>query len=235
MLRTFLTSLLTFCLKSFTSCCHCLLLPLRLVTKMLHALLRREPSALPGIAVGHQAPVKLNRRARIVARLRPAANNAWNKEVNEARAPNGDANEVIANGVLHQLLLANDNLHARPPAAREAHLNEPPAQQQESAIVSMEDAIKTSCIEVVLTIFPDICADHLKRIAEERAYDPESVISFVVDEIEQGRPYTKRPKANVTAKRKREDSEEPEPDVASKYENPDRDGDWDSTIYGRLW
>jgi E3 ubiquitin-protein ligase RNF216 len=97
----------------------------------------------------------------------------------------------------------------------------------------MEEAMRLSCIDAVLGVFPDICPDHLERLAAEKGNDPEQVISHVVDEIEQRRPYPKRPKP--TAKRKREDSEEPLPDLASKYENPERGEMFDSTAYSKLW
>jgi hypothetical protein len=178
------------------------------------------PAAGHAMAVDGALQVQPNRRSRIVATLRPVRANKHQEQ--QLFAPDGN-NKALSALQLRQILAP---ARARAPAPAVL-----PEQAMEPAM-SMEEKIKVSCKDVVLAIFPDICPAYLERVAEERAYDAEQVTAFVADEIELQRPYPKRPKS--TAKRKRDDSEEPEPDPASKFENPARHDGWDPVFYARL-
>ncbi|KPM45333.1 hypothetical protein AK830_g1135 [Neonectria ditissima] len=69
--------------------------------------------------------------------------------------------------------------------------------------------IQDGCVQVVTTLFPDICLDYLDTIAKPLSYNTDAVMNHIIDLIENGDSYTKRPRV-IILKRKREDDEEDE-------------------------
>ncbi|EFX06015.1 ring finger protein [Grosmannia clavigera kw1407] len=67
---------------------------------------------------------------------------------------------------------------------------------------TLEDEIRSASTSTVLTLFPDICPDYLKEKSEELAYDHESIVGHILDQVEKGFPYPKR----AGLKRKRQSS-----------------------------
>ncbi|KAF4981330.1 hypothetical protein FZEAL_2863 [Fusarium zealandicum] len=77
-----------------------------------------------------------------------------------------------------------------------------------------------ACIQAVTALFPDICLDYLKSIAQPRLFISDDVINHIIDLEESGRSYTKKPK-EASRKRKRDDEEEDPASAAKrKYDNP---------------
>lgn len=64
-----------------------------------------------------------------------------------------------------------------------------------------------SCWEAVLSCFPDICPDYVMPLAAEYQWDSARLVSYILDEQENGRPY---PKKQKPAKRKRPDEDDGE-------------------------
>jgi TRIAD3 protein (E3 ubiquitin-protein ligase RNF216) len=85
------------------------------------------------------------------------------------------------------------------------------------------DNAQETCREAVLAIFPDICLDYLNRLAGENQYAHDSIVSQILDDVENGMPYPKR--ARAALKRKRLDSDDDEDEVEEhikKFDNPAR-------------
>ncbi|KAK5661183.1 hypothetical protein OQA88_11074 [Cercophora sp. LCS_1] len=61
-----------------------------------------------------------------------------------------------------------------------------------------------NCQRVVLGFFPDMCLEHLMKLATEHAYNSEAIVDYVFEDQENGNPY---PKQQNPAKRKRPDDE----------------------------
>jgi hypothetical protein len=177
------------------------------------------PAAAPMPAQNNMAlHVQRSHGMRIKARLRLPVQPANKQQVKDLHPPNGS-------GKLTSAAQQQDRSAPAPAPTSEPALARRPK-------MSMEDEIQASCRNGVLLIFPDICPNYLERVAAERNYDAEQVTTFVVDEVEQNRPYPRRPQTSV--KRKREESNEPEPDLAGKFGNPVRDDEWDNGSYAEL-
>lgn len=71
-------------------------------------------------------------------------------------------------------------------------------------LVEDEEEEELACREAVLTVFPDICPDHLAELNPQYAFDPDDVIMGILDRLERGERYPTRPHDNPL-KRKRED------------------------------
>lgn len=67
---------------------------------------------------------------------------------------------------------------------------------------SLDDDIKSASTSTVITLFPDICPDYLKEKSEELAYDHQSIVGHILDQVDSGIPYPKR----AGLKRKRQSS-----------------------------
>lgn len=87
--------------------------------------------------------------------------------------------------------------------------------------VEHEAGIKSACREAVLSIFPDICPDHLEALAIQKGYDHEALITDILDQIERGKPVPKRQRVSLKRKRESGDVGDRLCDLKKKYDNPD--------------
>lgn len=71
------------------------------------------------------------------------------------------------------------------------------------------------CEEAVLNCFPDICPEYLKRQAAKHECDSQRLITELLDDLEKGEPYPKRPNP---LKRKRQGNEEEKEDEDAEEE-----------------
>ncbi|KAJ4425129.1 hypothetical protein N0V82_000184 [Gnomoniopsis sp. IMI 355080] len=98
-------------------------------------------------------------------------------------------------------------------------------QEREALMASLahiSDETKSQCRINVLELFSDMDPHHLSLVCEQGRWNPEDVISQVVNDMEDGKPYPKIQKTNL--KRKREDEEDatsPE-NAAKKWDNVGR-------------
>lgn len=76
------------------------------------------------------------------------------------------------------------------PAPVEAHAEDEAA--VELARASYEENVKNACTVAVLSLFPDICPEYLQETSESLAYDYESVVSHILDKIDDGPSYPRR-------------------------------------------
>lgn len=87
-----------------------------------------------------------------------------------------------------------------------------------------ENDAKVACREQVMAVFPDICPDHLEILALNHGYDPHALIPYILDQVDNGKPFPKRQR--ISLKRKREDEEEDVADRLGKaFSDPDRRGE----------
>ncbi|KAJ4389940.1 hypothetical protein N0V93_007413 [Gnomoniopsis smithogilvyi] len=98
-------------------------------------------------------------------------------------------------------------------------------QEREALMASLahiSDEAKSQCRINVLELFRDMDPDHLRLVCEQGRWNPGEVISQVVNDMEDGRPYPKMQK--ISLKRKRhdeEDADSPE-NAAKKWDNVGR-------------
>lgn len=92
-----------------------------------------------------------------------------------------------------------------------------------ASLANISEETKTQCRITVLELFSDMDPDHLSHACEQGRWNPEDIISQVVNDMEDGKPYPKVQKTSL--KRKRGDEEEdfssPEK-VAKKWDNAGR-------------
>ena len=85
----------------------------------------------------------------------------------------------------------------------------------------IEEEVKEACREAVLSLFPDICPDFLRRICEEQSHDYERAVTHILDQSENGKSYPKRPRLSRKRKRSDDDAEESD-DGAKRFDNDER-------------
>ncbi|KAL7628999.1 hypothetical protein AAE478_000517 [Parahypoxylon ruwenzoriense] len=68
------------------------------------------------------------------------------------------------------------------------------------------DAEKNSCKSSILAVFPDICSEYLDRVTSEYTYNTDTIITVILDNLENGKQYPVRSRENPR-KRKREDQD----------------------------
>jgi E3 ubiquitin-protein ligase RNF216 len=86
-----------------------------------------------------------------------------------------------------------------------------------------QDGVLPKWETAVLNCFPDICPDFLKTHGPDHAWDPQRIITHLLDEQEKGHSYPKRPNQR---KRKRptedeEKGEDEEEEMRRKFEKAD--------------
>lgn len=64
-----------------------------------------------------------------------------------------------------------------------------------------------ACADAIVAVFPDICPDYLDSITKEKSFNSEAVISHILDQLDDGQPYPRRPKACLKRKREAGDDE----------------------------
>ncbi|KAL8298233.1 hypothetical protein RB597_006878 [Gaeumannomyces tritici] len=69
-----------------------------------------------------------------------------------------------------------------------------------------------TCADAVISVFPDICPNYLDSITKEKDFNSEVVISHILDQLDDGKSYPRRAKANL--KRKREPPSDETDDAA---------------------
>lgn len=84
------------------------------------------------------------------------------------------------------------------------------------------------CIQAVTSLFPDICLEYLDTLAVPLLYNSEAVINQIIDLVEAGTSYTRRPQVKIL-KRKRDDDDDDDDDdedevsdAKRKYASPSR-------------
>ncbi|KAL1868220.1 hypothetical protein VTK73DRAFT_3813 [Phialemonium thermophilum] len=54
------------------------------------------------------------------------------------------------------------------------------------------DGTAEACLAAVLSVFPGVCLDYVKELAEQKDNTPELVIADILDDAERGKPYPRR-------------------------------------------
>ncbi|KAH7150487.1 hypothetical protein B0J13DRAFT_620794 [Dactylonectria estremocensis] len=91
-----------------------------------------------------------------------------------------------------------------------------------------DPAAQEACIQAVVSVFPDVCLEYLDKLAGPLLYDPDTVITYLVDLIESGTTYTRRRQANLRKRKRDEDDddddleEEEVCDAKRRYGHPSR-------------
>lgn len=108
---------------------------------------------------------------------------------------------------------------APPPLFAQPNL---PAQPFQQAEAEPRVESRSNCIQSVVTLFPDICQNHVGQIYDTIVGNSSDlIIASILDKVENGSPYPKRKDNAKTLKRKRELTEE---EVAvQKYGAADRE------------
>ncbi|KAL2760099.1 hypothetical protein ACRALDRAFT_1079042 [Sodiomyces alcalophilus JCM 7366] len=115
------------------------------------------------------------------------------------------------------------------PQAHDQHMNRPSSREDLREIAPAmpeeppSDEDKRACKEAVASIFPDICPDYLEETASQHGFDQEAIIDHILDLVDRGAAYKKRPKM-VQRKRKRSNSKQTDELKAyiSRFDNPAR-------------
>lgn len=97
------------------------------------------------------------------------------------------------------------------------------AKMEEEETDAAPDA-NDALVQKVHEVFPDICPIYLDRVTAVYGYNANSIISFIMDQEEAGRPYQREPQKKPR-KRKRDAERELEAEVTRikrKYTNPER-------------
>jgi TRIAD3 protein (E3 ubiquitin-protein ligase RNF216) len=79
---------------------------------------------------------------------------------------------------------------------------------------------RSKCEEDVLSCFPDICPDHLKIQAAEHQWESQNIITRLLDDLENDKPYPKRP-ALLKRKRPEKIEKDEEEEMRPKFEEED--------------
>lgn len=85
------------------------------------------------------------------------------------------------------------------------------------------DQVKNQCRIDVLELFPDVDPAHMDALCLQQGWHSGSIIQHILDELEEGRPYPKPPRANL--KRKRADDQPAAitpASAAKKWDNEER-------------
>jgi len=83
--------------------------------------------------------------------------------------------------------------------------------------------LAATCKNAILLIFPDICPNYLETLAAEHEYDHEQLITHILDQIDNNRPYPRRQRSTLKRKRSAEKEGEAKAEEESKkFDNPDR-------------
>ncbi|CAK7222439.1 hypothetical protein SBRCBS47491_004864 [Sporothrix bragantina] len=67
-----------------------------------------------------------------------------------------------------------------------------------------DEDVMTSCTLALLTLFPNICPDYLRETSQSLAYDYESIVSHILDKVDEGKMYPQR--SGLKRKRNSNDS-----------------------------
>lgn len=82
------------------------------------------------------------------------------------------------------------------------------------------------CIQAVTSLFPDICLEYLDTLAVPLLYNSEAVINQIIDLVEAGTSYTRRPQVKILKRKRDDDDEDDDEDEVSdakrKYGSPSR-------------
>ncbi|KAL2132450.1 hypothetical protein VTI74DRAFT_3787 [Chaetomium olivicolor] len=78
----------------------------------------------------------------------------------------------------------------------------------------------SECEKDVLDCFPDICPEHLKKLASIHGGDSQRIIHLLLDELDMNRPYPKRQRL-LKRKRPQEEPEDEEAEMRRKFEKGD--------------
>jgi hypothetical protein len=81
---------------------------------------------------------------------------------------------------------------------------------------------KDNCVAKVLTLFPDICSEHVSELFDKVAHSSDRLIAHILDKMEKGAPYPKAKDKLKTRKRKRELDDDEAAEL--KYGAADRAG-----------
>lgn len=104
--------------------------------------------------------------------------------------------------------------------------SQPPTMDDQSP--TPDPAAQEACIQAVVSVFPDVCLEYLDKLAGPLLYDPDTVITYLVDLIESGTTYTRRRQANLRKRKRDEDDddddleEEEVCDAKRRYGHPSR-------------
>ncbi|KAI1079143.1 hypothetical protein F5B20DRAFT_571157 [Whalleya microplaca] len=79
------------------------------------------------------------------------------------------------------------------------------------------ETTKVLCKDSVLTVFPNICPAYLEEITSEHAYDADTVVSVILDKLENGQLYPTQPHSNPL-KRKRDNEGQDEMEAGGEPE-----------------
>lgn len=135
---------------------------------------------------------------------------------------------------LHQWLRNNVYLRYANRLRRERSL-EMPTVLRSSLGPGAQNEGMSKCEEDVLNCFPDICPDYLKAQAAEHHWDSQNIITNLLDGLEKGEPYPKRP---VSLKRKRPEKieeKDEEEEMRRKFDDEDPRAANKGQVYHNLY
>ncbi|KAI1486651.1 hypothetical protein F5X96DRAFT_681852 [Biscogniauxia mediterranea] len=87
----------------------------------------------------------------------------------------------------------------------------------------MVDAVKIACKDHVLRVIPDICPTYLEKIAAAHQYEPNAIVTAILDQQEEGKPYPTQPRKNPLKRKRSEenDKEDGDDDDDSQENDPE--------------
>jgi TRIAD3 protein (E3 ubiquitin-protein ligase RNF216) len=100
----------------------------------------------------------------------------------------------------------------------------PPIEPTTELAMELEenDPRRDACLHGVLSVFPDIDLAHLNKLALDHSFNQDWVMSQILDDQDEGKPYPKQPQCAQTPKRKKPLVEEdPIEAKRRKYDNPE--------------
>jgi TRIAD3 protein (E3 ubiquitin-protein ligase RNF216) len=79
----------------------------------------------------------------------------------------------------------------------------------------------SKCEEDVSNCFPDICPDYLKSQAAQHGWDAQALITHLLDDLEKGQSYPKRPNPLKRKRLPEKDEKGDEEEMRQKFEDGD--------------
>jgi len=79
----------------------------------------------------------------------------------------------------------------------------------------------SKCEEAVSGCFPDICPDYLQSQAAKHGWDAQALITHLLDELEKGQSYPKRPNLLKRKRLPEKEEEGEEEEMRRKFEDGD--------------
>ncbi len=85
----------------------------------------------------------------------------------------------------------------RPPSPS---LPNSPTSSAKPAKWSLKPAVEEACRQRVVDLFPDICPKYLDEVSGQHSWDLQRIIDHILDQVDNGLPYAKRPSNSLKRK-----------------------------------